>query len=227
MADSLASRVGRIVSGSAHALVDAIEGAMPDAIVEQTLREIDGVVDDVRAELGRTIAAKHLANKRLTEQSNRHDELTGQIELAVRENRDELARTAVEHQLDIEAQMPVLEATIAETAKRERELEGYVAALMAKRREMEAAFQAMTLARERGAEQAGGAPSVNGGNSVARRVEKATGAFDRMLAREGAPGLGGVDRKQSADLAELDELARRNRVEERLAAVKARSGDDR
>lgn len=200
---------------------------MPDAIVEQTLREIDGVVDDVRAELGRTIAAKHLANKRLTEQSNRHDELTGQIELAVRENRDELARTAVEHQLDIEAQMPVLEATIAETAKRERELEGYVAALMAKRREMEAAFQAMTLARERGAEQAGGAPSVNGGNSVARRVEKATGAFDRMLAREGAPGLGGVDRKQSADLAELDELARRNRVEERLAAVKARSGDDR
>ena len=45
------------------------------------------------------------------------------------------------------------------------------------------------------------------------------------MAREGAPGLGGVDREQGAKLAELDNLARRNRVEERLAAVKARTGD--
>ncbi len=38
---------------------------MPEAIAQQTLREIDGAVDEVRAELGRTIASKHLANKRL------------------------------------------------------------------------------------------------------------------------------------------------------------------
>ena len=158
MADTLSARVGRIVSGSAHALIDTIEGAMPDAIVQQTLREIDKAVDDVRAELGRTIAGKHLANKRLTEQSSRHEELAGQIELALRESREDLARAAVEHQLDVEAQVPVLEATVADAGKREIELEGYVAALLAKRREMEEAFQSMLLARARGAEDAGDPP---------------------------------------------------------------------
>lgn len=226
MADTLSARVGRIVSGSAHALIDAIEGAIPDAVIQQTLREIDKAVDDVRAELGRTIAGKHLANKRLTEQSSRHEELAGQIELALAQGREDLARAAVEHQLDVEAQIPVLEATVAEAAKREVELEGYVAALLAKRREMEDAFQAMLLARVRGAEEAGaaqGGAAGDGGPSVTRRVENATGAFDRLMAREGAPGLGGVDRDNDAKLAELEGLARRNRVEERLAAIKARS----
>nr|WP_314436416.1 PspA/IM30 family protein [uncultured Brevundimonas sp.] len=225
MADTLGARVGRIVSGSAHALIDAIEGAMPDAVIQQTLREIDKAVDDVRAELGRTIASKHLANKRLTEQSSRHEELSGQTELALREGRDDLARAAVEHQLDVEAQIPVLEATVADAARREVELEGYVAALQAKRREMEEAFQSMLLARARSAQEAGAAVTPDGGPSVTRRVENATGAFDRLMAREGAPGLGGVDREQGARLAELDNLARRNRVEERLAAVKARTSD--
>jgi len=227
MADTLSARVGRIVSGSAHAMIDAIEGAMPDAVIQQTLREIDKAVDDVRAELGRTIAGKHLANKRLTEQSSRHEELAGQIELALNEGREDLARAAVEHQLDIEAQIPVLEATVADTAKREVELDGYVAALLAKRREMEDAFQSMMLARARGADEAGaatGGASGAGGSSVTRRVENATGAFDRLMAREGAPGLGGVDRDKDAKLAELEGLTRRNRVEERLAAIKARTG---
>lgn len=223
MVDTLGTRVGRIISGSAHALIDAIEGAMPDAVIQQALREIDKAVDDVRTELGRAIASKHLANKRLTEQSSRHEELSGQIELALKEGRDDLARAAVEHQLDVEAQVPVLEATVTEAAKREAELEGYVAALLAKRREMEEAFQSMQLARARGAEAAGAAPGANEGPSVTRRVETATGAFDRLMAREGAPAVGGVDRERGAKLAELDGMARRNRVEERLAAIKART----
>lgn len=227
MSDTLSARVGRIVSGSAHALIDAIEGAMPEAVIQQTLREIDKAVDDVRAELGLAIASKHLANKRLTEQSSRHEELAGQIELAIREGREDLARAAVEHQLDVEAQVPVLEATVADASKREAELEGYVAALLAKRREMEEAFQAMLLVRARAAEEAGaasGGSGADGGKSVTRRVENATGAFDRLMAKEGAPGLGGVNRDKDAKLAELDGLARRNRVEERLAAIKARTG---
>jgi phage shock protein A len=222
MVDTLSSRVGRIISGSAHALVDAVEGAMPDAIIQQALREIDKAVDDVRTDLGRTIAGKHLASKRLTEQSSRHDELSAQIALALREGRDDLARAAVEHQMDIEAQVPVLEITIADAAKREAELEGYVAALLAKRREMEEAFQAMMLARARGAEAAGAASGPSGGPSVSQRVDNATGAFDRLMSREGAPPLGSVDRERSAKIAELDGMARRNRVEERLAALKAR-----
>jgi len=225
MTDSLGTRVGRIVSGSAHALIDAIEGAMPDAVAQQALREIDKAVEDVRAELGRTIAGKYLASKRLAEQSSRHEELTGQIELALRSGREDLARVAVEQQLDVEAQVPVLEATVTEAHGRETELEGYIAALLAKRREMDEAFKVMILARARGAEEAGaGHADPASGGGVKRRVESATAAFDRLLAREGAPGVGGVNREQGAKLAELDALARRNRVEERLAEIKTSAG---
>jgi phage shock protein A len=136
MADSLRARVGRIVSGGAHALMDALEDVMPDALGQQALREVDQAVDEVRAELGRAIAARHLAAKRLTEQSSRHDDLSAQIELALSQDREDLIRAALEHQLDIEAQIPVLEIAVADAAQRQAELEGYLAALQATRREM-------------------------------------------------------------------------------------------
>jgi phage shock protein A len=229
MADTLASRVGRIISGSAHALIEALEGAMPDAVAQEALREIDRAVDEVRAELGRTIAGRHLAAKRLTEQSSRHEELTGQVELALREGREDLARAAIEHQLDVEAQIPVLEVTVGEAVRRETELEGYVAALQAKRREMEEAFQAMLKARVVASEEAaatGLAGGKGGTAGVARRVDDATSAFDRLMAREGAPATGGVELEKASKLAELDRLARSNRIDERLAAMRARSVKD-
>ena len=67
---------------------------------------------------------------------------------------------------------------VADAVKREVELEGYVAALQAKRREMEEAFQSMLLARARSAQEAGDTSTPEGGPSVTRRVENATGAFD-------------------------------------------------
>lgn len=147
MADSLRARVGRIVSGGAHALIDALEEVMPDALGQQALREVDQAVDEVRAELGRAIAARHLAAKRLTEQSSRHDDLSAQIDLALSQDREDLIRAALEHQLDIEAQIPVLETAVADAAQRQGELEGYLAALQATRREMAEDLTDLSAAR--------------------------------------------------------------------------------
>ena len=129
MTDTIATRVGRIISGSVNALLDAVEGAAPEAIMEQAIREIDLAIDDVREELGRASAAKHLANKRLAEKNAAHEDLAGKIEIALDQNREDLAQAAVESQLDIEAQMPVLEQTIIGCQEREKELEGFIAAL--------------------------------------------------------------------------------------------------
>jgi phage shock protein A len=187
MADTLSARVGRLVAGGAHAIVDALEGVLPDALGQQALREVDQAIDEVRAELGKTIAARHLAAKRLTEQSSRHDELAAQIDLALSQSREDLIRAALEHQLDIEAQVPVLEAAVANAAERQAELEGYLSALQATRREMSEDLKSL------GAARATPPPS-----------------------REAA------DLERGAKLSELDQLARRHRVEERLAALLAR-----
>ena len=59
---------------------------------------------------------------------------------------------------------------------------------------------------------------------VARRVDAATGAFNRLMAKQGGPGVGGAHRNLDAKLAELDKWTRNNRVEERLAALRAQRG---
>ena len=41
MNESIANRVGRIVSGSLNALVDAVENAAPETVLKEAIREID------------------------------------------------------------------------------------------------------------------------------------------------------------------------------------------
>lgn len=222
MAESIGNRVGRIIAGSVHALIDAVEGAAPEMVMEQAIREVDEAIDEVRAELGKTAANKHLATTRMLEENRRHEELSAQIELAVGQGRDDLAGAAISRQLDIEAQIPVLEATIADCQAREKELEGYISALQAKKREMQEAVRQFAASRAQA--QGPGAPNASG-STVTGKVERAESAFDRVLQKQaGGPGLAAVpDRASAAKLAELNDLSRNNRIQERLAAVKAKS----
>lgn len=218
MKDNLTGRVGRIISGSVNALITAVENAAPEVVMEEAIREIDSAIDDVRTELGRQIAAKHLANTRLMEENRKHDELTEQIATAVEEGRDDLAEAGIARQLDIEMQLPVLEQAIAEAGEQERELESYVQALLAKKREMRDELKRLAIAREDQAPAARDASS----DKVAKRVAKAEATFDRLLQTQtGLPATTSPDTDTAAALAELEELTRNNRIKERLAAIKA------
>lgn len=212
MAETLSARVGRIVSSSAHAFVDAVEEAMPDAVGRQNLREIDRALDEVRGELGLAIACKHLAVKRLNEQSSRHESLSGQIDLALAQDREDLAQAAVERQLDVEDQTPVLEATIGDAAQRVLQLEAYVAALQAKRREMMQTCQDLeALRREhRTGQAASGLASRAGAKSI-----------DPHPAANKASMSNDLTSQMDSRLAELDALERSVRVSARLRAAKA------
>lgn len=221
MADTLKARVGRTIAASVHALIDRIEDQNPAMAMEQTLREADGVIDDVRQELGITSANRHLAQQQHARLNSQHAELIEQIELALGQGREDLARAAVARQLDIEAQIPVLETTLADLAHQESELQGYVAALLAKRREMEEALQTFRASRQ--AQSGPGATPAEPHRSAEHRMDDITGAFDRIHQRQ--TGLTGTDQKkslqQAAQLKELDELVRDNKIAERMAQLKA------
>lgn len=218
MTDTIATRVTRLISGGVHALIDAVENAQPEAVMEQALRELDAGIDDVRAELGRVIATKHLANKRLLEENRKHEDWGERIELAIAEGRDDLAEAAIARQIDIEAQLPVLQGGIAEGVSRARELEGYIAALQARRRELDDELRHYRDARVKATRQVSGdAPA---GHAIERRVSKAENAFARVISRAGV-ATRAETYHDAAKLAELDELARRHRVRERLDAIKA------
>ena len=222
MSENLTNRVGRIIAGSFHALVDAVENAAPESVMEQAVREIDAVIADVRADLGAVEAQRHLAGKRLSEDSARHDTLSEQARLGLEHGREDLAAAAVERQLDIEAQIPVLESRLAGLADDKARLEGYVTALQAKKREMQEALSDYRRWRTQ--------PSVTeedsgAGNGTAQlRADRASDAFDRIFQRQtGLKATSGIADKTAAQLAELEELSRQNRIQERLAQLKASS----
>lgn len=220
VSEGLSSRVGRIISGGLNAILDAVEDAAPDAVMEQSIREIDDAIEEVRSELGRVIAAKHLANKKLSDKNSEHEDLAEKIEIALSEGREDLAESAVSHQLDIEAQIPILEQSIAEAAEKERELEGYVAALQARKREMKEELKRFRDARSAAKIDA----SADAANpSIGHGVSQATRAFERVMERQGGIASGSMtEPKTAAQLQELEKLARQNRVNERLAAIKSR-----
>lgn len=222
MSETLSRRVGRLVSGGFHALIDAAENLAPEAVMNESIREIERAVDEVRAELGKVLAQKHLAAKKMADESNRHEAIDANLQAAVNAGRDDLAEAGIAEQMDIEARLPILENTIADCAAQEKELEGFIAALQAKKREMQQQLQDW-----RAAQQSMGTGKTAGGNGsdlnrIARDAEKSGNAFDRVMGRQNSVHSS-TDAAQLAKLKELEDLSRNNRIAERLAALKAKS----
>ncbi|MCL9777823.1 PspA/IM30 family protein [Neisseria subflava] len=220
MSETLSRRVGRLVSGGFHALIDAAENLAPEAVMNESIREIERAVDEVRAELGKVLAQKHLAAKKMADESNRHEAIDANLQAAVDAGRDDLAEAGIAEQMDIEARLPILENTIADCAAQEKELEGFIAALQAKKREMQQQLQDW-----RAAQQSMGTGKTAGGNGsdlnrIARDAEKSGNAFDRVMGRQNS-AHSSTDAAQLAKLKELEDLSRNNRIAERLAALKA------
>jgi phage shock protein A len=220
MTDSITSRVGRIISGGLYQLADAVENAAPETVMEQAIREIESAIEDVRAELGKELATKHLASQRLADAETKHTDLSAKIAVAIQENREDLAETAIAQQLDLEAQRPVLERTLKECDEKERELESLISALQAKKREMKEELREFRQSRARASSPSAAAAQPTT-VSIESRVAHAESAFDRLQERQ--TNLSGLrsDLRTASQLAELEELARKNRIQERLAAAKA------
>lgn len=216
--DTIASRVGRIISGSAKKIVEILESAAPEMVMEGAINEIDNAVFEVREELGSAEADKHLANRQLIDANNRLEELGAQINVALDESREDLAEAAVQKQLDIESQIPIMQNTIDEADFSINELNSYIAALQAKKREMldelrnwrssKAITERITLS---GPEKTDA--------EIEAKVARAESAFERIMNK--TPSIEGFDADNAKKLAELEDLTRKNRIKERLSQIKA------
>jgi phage shock protein A len=230
MTDTIASRVTRVIGGSVHALLDVMENTAPEATMAQAIREVDQAIDEVRSELGRVEAVKHVASSSLNKLNTQKETLAEQIEIAIGKGDEPLARAGIARQVDIDDQIPVLQRSLQDSVGRGNELEGYIAALTAKKREMESALQDFIAAQA--AATAPGTPGASGasasGSTVHRKVERAGDAFDRVLTREtGIATAGSPVNPDAAKLRELQEMARSHRIDERLAALKAAQSNRR
>lgn len=219
MSESFANRVSRLISGSFNAMVDAVENASPEIVMEQSIREVDQAIGEIRNELGKVSANKHLASKKLMEENDRHEKFSEQISVALAQQRDDLAKVAIQRQMNIEAQIPVLESSVAEAADREKELEAYIAALKAKQNDMLNELDHFRAAQRSAKQEQVSAPH----GSAQHAVDKATQAFERAFnSNSPVTTRNAMQQGDESKLAELEQLALDNRIQERLAALKAK-----
>lgn len=218
MREGLIKRISRLISASANAVVDSVESATPQLVMEQAIREIDDAIADVREQLGKAEAAKYLNSKALNGENSRHSALVEQIDIAVKAGRDDLAEAAIAKQMDIEAQLPVLEKAIAESDAEMQELNAYISALQGKKREMREQLREYVKASEHVTNGVSG-DGRGTSHKTETQVGQATDAFDRVLERAGVPTSNSS--ANANKLAELEELARGNRIKERLAKLKS------
>src|SRR5258706_15351603 len=182
--ETLGNRVLRLLSASAHSVLENLEGGNPEAMMNQFIRELDEAIGEVAAALGRDEAAKHLATTSIARQNNEIEELAERIELAVKAGEDEAAAAGIAKQLDLEDTIAALNRSLQDATDRASEHEKTLLGLRAKRREMESALQGFVASQARtGSPDRGGAVAAGGAAGSRGKAEKAEAGFNRTMAR--------------------------------------------
>jgi phage shock protein A len=217
MAESLLIRVKRMVTGGVADMIDAMENAQGESVMRETLREVERAIDETRAEIGRVAARRVFASRQVVAIRDKVSEFTDKARLALSEGRDDVAEALVARQIDLEAQIPVIEGAERDARAEETELAECLSALLGRKREMEVDLEALIAARrvatrESQVEGAAAAPQ--------RRAARASRTFDRVMKNaSGVAGVAAADRETAGKLAEFDALLRQRKIAERLAAL--------
>lgn len=105
--------------------------------MNENVLEIERAIDEVRAELGKVLAQKHLTAKQMAADNNQHEALNERLQAALQLGRDDLAAVALPNKWILKPVWSTLENTLADCVAQENELERFIAALQAKKREMQ------------------------------------------------------------------------------------------
>lgn len=213
--ESALKRIGRVIAGMTNLAVDAAEAANPEAVIAQSIREIDAAADEVRTELGKATAERHRLDARRQQLLEEKAALDASVRSALDADRDDLAEAGIARQVDIEAQVGVLQRLLAETEDRIAQLGQTLDAVAASRREAE-----QTLADYRAscaAIAAAEAPAAGGRHGgPMSKVARAQAAVARAA---GVPATPPPANGRALD--ELADLARNREVKARLALLKS------
>lgn len=216
--ESAVKRIGRVIAGMTNLAVDVAEGINPDAVLAQAIREIDAAADEVRVELGKATAERHRLDVRRQQLMREKDDLAGKVRVALDEDRDDLAEVGIARQVDIEAQVGVLDRLMADAEEKIIQLGETVDAIAASRREAEQTRKDYQTSRAAAVTE-GGVASGSSGDKVSGAMSKVARAQATTARITGVPAA-----KPNNDAKALDELAelqRQREVRSRLERLKS------
>lgn len=216
--ESAVKRIGRVIAGMTNLAVDAAEGVNPEAVLAQAIREIDAAADEVRVELGKATAERHRLDVRRQQLLREKDELVAKVRIAIDEKRDDLAEAGIARQVDIEAQVGVLDRLMADADEKVVQLGQTIDAIAASRREAEQTRKDFQASRA----SVGG----DGAAAVGSSGDKVSGAMTKVARAQAATArVTGVPasapNNDAKALDELAELQRQREVRSRLERLKS------
>jgi phage shock protein A len=220
MAESIFNRISRILSATVEDAVDRLEMAGGEAVMREAIREADRALDQVGAEVEAVMARRLLAARQRALLAKRVEALTEKAGFAVEAGRDDLAEAALSRQIDFEAQAGKLAEAEARAREEETRLGEGLAALKARKTQMEEALSDYASARAEAA--LGGDGPARPRRSAERAVDAAEQAVDRAMAGAAGSSLSRADADTVGRVAEIDLLQKSAAIAARLAALKAR-----
>ncbi|MGU3662382.1 PspA/IM30 family protein, partial [Methylobacterium fujisawaense] len=134
------------------------------------------------------------------------------------EGREDLAEAALSRQIDFETQARALDDVQAQVRVEEAELEAGLAALVARKGQMEEALAAFEVSK---GEAGNGSGSMRREHTPGQRLDVAEKAFERAMKGVGGVGFTPAEAGTIHRVAEIDALQKSAAVAQRLAALKA------
>lgn len=225
MENRLRDRIARVLTSTAHSLVDKIEGLNEEGILEAAIREVDGAVDEVHIAQGEALARKHHVSKALERLNQEKSKVEADAETALRSGREDLAVVGLSRVDDIERQLPELENQMLDHKSDAERLGQSLESLRARRAQMSDDLAALRRSR---VSDSTGAALAQPGQEAHRKAARAENAFNDRYAKST-----GVDRAtlhareaDQAKLRDLSDLSRQTRVQSRLESLKQRVRTD-
>ncbi len=212
-AESLLSRMQRLVSGRAEDAVDRLEAANPTVVMRETIREMDRVSERMRQQHAK-LAARRVQAERLQKTFDTQiEELNAKARYALDEERDDLARGALARVIDLEKQRDLHVRVATEAVAEGNKLEEAMAELTAERTEMKKVLDATEAAAATN-RYLDVAPGYSD-EALAARLDRARSSFERVNGFTMAPSVETIDA-----VAEIDQLRSAADLDARLAALK-------
>lgn len=190
MNEAFFSRFKRLIHSRFRAAFNDIKGETQDSIQAVAIQKIDTTYSEIKHLLGKEEAKKYLVMSKLLELKSDDSMLNQEIQLAITDEHDDLARAAIAKQMVIKDQITELENLILEFDDEMKRMEQYLHDLSSQKKAL----------------------NVNKMN-IAFSVE-----LDEFLDRK--KRTINHDVLKSKELVELDELAHAAKVDERLTAFK-------
>lgn len=219
MAEPIFARVRRVVSANVEDTVDRMERSGGPKVMAEAIREVDRIVDEVRAEHEGATARRLQALRQKRMIVDKLAALDGKARFALAEKRDDLAEAAIARQIELEAQSTQLDTVQSEATEEEARLEECRAQLATRKAEMEGALAAYQSAHRDSEIGGDGAPRPKRNHE--RTVERAERAFDRAMGGAGVVASVRLDAQAGAKVAEIDVMQKSAVIARRMAAMRA------